>query len=113
MRSSQSNCMATTLWNDWNDALLNVDELPDNRFLENLLRKQLKRSDQFKQTYASYGQDIAQGRGSRVAKDLTTWTHGFHDFKHLQFSLHFEENFGYETNYCSSMVWLRFAEGEK
>ena len=58
------------LYNDCNDSLLNVDELPDNRFLETLLRKQLKRSEQFKQTYALYEQDIAQGRGSRDYETL-------------------------------------------
>jgi hypothetical protein len=35
-------------YNDWDTACLNVRELPDERFMETLCRKQLSKSDSFK-----------------------------------------------------------------
>ena len=57
-------------WHDWETACLNVRDIPDERFLETLYRKQLMKSESFKQTLALYNQDIAQGRSTRDYNQL-------------------------------------------
>jgi hypothetical protein len=49
-------------YKDWDTACLNVRDLPDERFMETLYRKQLSKSESFKNTFALYNQDVAQAR---------------------------------------------------
>jgi len=49
-------------YNDWDTACLNVRDLPDERIMETLYRKQLSKSESFKNTFALYNQDVAQAR---------------------------------------------------
>ena len=54
--------------NDWNNTCLNIQELPDDKFLESLFRKQLDKSEQLKKAMVLHWQDITQ-RGE--AKNYT------------------------------------------
>ena len=46
--------------NDWSAVCLVVRELPDDKFLETIYRKQLDKSDQLKNAMTLYWQDITQ-----------------------------------------------------
>ena len=43
--------------NDWDIALSQLDTVPDNQFLENLLYKQLQKSDRFRSMLTLYQND--------------------------------------------------------
>ena len=48
------------LSSDWESTIFSIDELPDEKFLESIYRKQLEKSDQLKNAIGLYRQDIIQ-----------------------------------------------------
>ena len=65
--------------NDWESTCLSVRDLPDERFLESLYRKQLEKSVQLQNAMALYWQDITLRGEHKTYQKLKTIV-----YKHIE-----------------------------